>query len=91
MPTSKPSMREIRPALDEALADAFPGGMLRRRWDGDTLRLTGPGAEGTVTLEDGHLVGRATLGMPASLMRDTIEEKVGAAMRRAASRMPGDR
>jgi hypothetical protein len=82
--TAKSSMADLRPALEAAFQKEFPGGMMRRAWDGEVLRLSGPGAEGTVVLEDGKLVGRAKLGPPASLMRGLIEQKVGAAMRSAA-------
>jgi len=82
--TSKGSMAELKPALDAAFQKEFPGGMMKRSWDGDVLRLSGPGAEGSVVLEDGKLVGRAKLGPPASLMRAMIEQKVGSAMRVAA-------
>jgi hypothetical protein len=85
VPTARPSMAEVRPALDAALQQQFPGGMLRRRWEGDVLHLSGPGAEGTITFEGGKLVGRAHLGPPASLMRPMIEQKIGDAMRRAAA------
>jgi hypothetical protein len=82
--TAKRTMADLRPALDAALAKEFPGGMLQRRWDGDVLRLSGPGAQGTIAFESGRLVGLATLGPPASLMRGMIEQKVGAALRSAA-------
>jgi hypothetical protein len=82
--TAKRTMADLRPALDAALAKEFPGGMLQRRWEGDVLRLSGPGAQGTIALEDGRIVGFATLGPPASLMRGVIEQKVGAALRSAA-------
>ena len=71
--------------LDAALAKEFPGGMLRRNWAGETLELSGPGAKGTITFEDGKLVGRASLGPPASMMRGMIEQKIGTAMRTAAA------
>lgn len=83
-PTARTSMDEVRPALDAALAEQFPGGMLKREWDGDVLRLSGPGARGTIVLEPGRLVGEAQLGPPASLMRGTIEQKIGAALAKAA-------
>ncbi len=82
--TTKGTMAELRPTLDEALGQEFPGGLLQRRWEGDTLHLSGPGARGTITLESGRLVGRAELAPPASMMRGTIEQKVGEALRRAA-------
>lgn len=79
--TASTSMAEIRPRLDAALQKQFPGGMLQRRWNGDVLELSGPGAQGTIVLESGRLVGRATLRPPASLMRGMIEQKVGDALR----------
>lgn len=82
--TSKTSMSEIRPTLDSALKKQFPGGMLKRSWDGDVLVLSGPGATGSIVLEGDKLVGRAQLKPPASMMRAVIEEKVTAAMKEAA-------
>lgn len=83
IPTTK-TLADVRPALDAALRNEFPGGMLQRRWEGDTLVVWGPGAKGTITLEDGRLVGRADLSPPASLMRPLIEQKIAAALRGAA-------
>lgn len=82
--TTKATMAELKPALEAAFQKEFPGGMMKRTWDGDVLRLTGPGAEGSIVLEDGKLVGRAQLKPPASLMRAMIEQKVGSALRVAA-------
>ncbi len=84
VPTKYDAIENIRPALDEALAREFPGGMLQRCWEGSVLHLSGPGAVGTIVLEEGELVGRATLAPPASLLRALIETKVGSAMRQAA-------
>ena len=83
--TSKAGMAEIRPTLDAALKKQFPGGMLRRQWDGDVLTLSGPGASGSIIFEKGKLVGRAQLKPPASMMRPMIEEKITAAMQEAAA------
>lgn len=82
--TSKAGMDEARPALDAALKKQFPGGMMKTTWDGDVLNLSGPGAQGTIVHEEGHLVGRATLKPPASMMRTVIEEKVSKALNEAA-------
>ena len=82
MPTTKTSMDELRPTIDAALKESFPGGMLKWRWEGDVLHLSGPGASGTITLESGDLVGRATLGPPASLMRPLIEQKIADVMKK---------
>lgn len=84
IPTSKQTIEELRPLLDEALRTQFPGGMLQRRWEGDTLLVWGPGAKGTIRFEDGKLVGRAELTPPASLMRPLIEQKIAAAMKQVA-------
>jgi len=79
--TASTSMTELRPILDAALQREFPGGMLQRRWNGEVLELSGPGAQGTIVLEAGRIVGRATLRPPASLMRALIEQKVSAVLR----------
>jgi hypothetical protein len=79
--TVRASMAELRPILDAALQKEFPGGMLQRRWNGEVLELSGPGAQGTIVLEAGRIVGRATLRPPASLMRGMIEQKIGNVMR----------
>jgi hypothetical protein len=81
IPTVLGSMTELRPRLDAALAEQFPGGMLQRRWEGDVLHVWGPGAKGTITFEGGRLVGRAELGPPASLMKGLIEQKISAALK----------
>jgi len=81
--TQKPSMEEIRPALDASLKESFPGGMLKWRWEGDVMHLSGPGAKATIVLDGGCLIGRAKLGPPASLMRPVIEQKISQAMKKA--------
>ena len=85
--TSKSSMGEIRPALDSALKGAFPGGMLKWHWEEDVLHLSGPGAQATIVLENGHLVGRAHLKPPASLMKPVIEQKISAVMKKVAEHL----
>lgn len=83
--TSKESMAEAHDVLDAALQKQFPGGMLKRSWNGNVLELSGPGAAGAIVLENGKLVGRASLKPPASMMRGVIEEKITAAMKEAAA------
>lgn len=82
--TLKSSMDEIRPGLNAGLKEAFPGGMLKWRWEGEVMHLSGPGARATIALEVGRLVGRAELGPPASLMRPVIEQKISQVMKKAA-------
>jgi hypothetical protein len=83
--TSKSSMDEIRPAIDAGLKEAFPGGMLKWRWEGEVLHLSGPGAKGTLVLEGGRLIGRAHLAPPASMMRPIIEHKIRTVMQQVAA------
>jgi hypothetical protein len=83
--TAHASMAEIRPALDAALQDTFPGGMLKWRWEGDVMHLSGPGAQATITFEEGRLIGRASLKPPASLMRPVIEQKISSVMKKVAA------
>jgi hypothetical protein len=80
VPAATATMAELRPRLDAAFAEHFPGGMLQRRWEGDVLHVWGPGAKGTIVLEGGRLVGRAELGPPASLMRPLIEKKISSVL-----------
>jgi Putative polyhydroxyalkanoic acid system protein (PHA_gran_rgn) len=83
--TAHAAMEEIRTVLDGALKEAFPGGMLKWRWEGDVMHLSGPGATATIALEAGRLVGRADLKPPASIMRPVIEQKITQAMKKAAA------
>jgi hypothetical protein len=78
--TRHASMAEAKPFLEAAFSKHFPGGLLQRRWEGETLVVFGPGATGTITFEGGRLIGRAQLKPPASLMKAMIEQKVGAAL-----------
>ncbi len=83
VPTDKKSMAELRDALDAAIQKQFPGGMMKSHWVDEVLELSGPGAKGSVVLEDGQLVGRAELSPPASLMKPMIQQKVTAALQDA--------
>ena len=83
-PTEKSSMEEVRPILDAAIHEQFPGGMMKSRWEDDVLLLSGPGAKGSVILEDGKVVGQATLKPPASLMKPVIEKKMTQVLSKAA-------
>ena len=83
--TTKATMAEHREALDAALKEQFPGGLMRSQWEGDVLQLSGPGAQGTITLDGDRLVGKAELSPPASLMRGLVEEKIQTVLKKAAS------
>jgi hypothetical protein len=83
--TQATSMDDLRSALDAAFQAQFPGGMMKRQWNGDVLELIGPGATGSIQMQDGLLVGEASLKPPASMMKAMIEQKVGDAMRAAVA------
>jgi hypothetical protein len=85
VPTAKSSMEELRPILDAALKEEFPGGLLKWSWAGEVMQLSGAGAKGTIVLEGGQLVGRAELGPPASMMRPVIEQKMSRVLQKAAA------
>lgn len=82
--TAKNSMDELRAELDAALKAEFPGGMLKRKWNGDLLELSGPGASGSIRYEDNRIIGEASLKPPATMMRHKIEEKMSAALHKAS-------
>ncbi len=77
--TGKSSMEDLRADIDAMIAKHFPPGLLECRWDGEILRLTGPGADGTMAFATGLLRVEATLKPPASLVRHVIEHKIKAA------------
>ncbi len=80
-------MRELRPWLEAAIADHFDDGFLRHRWEGDVLRLSGPGARGSLVCEAGSLRLRAVLRPPASWVHRVIRRKLDAALEDVAARI----
>ncbi len=88
VPTRFASMDEARPHFDDAFRQQFPGGLMKWAWEGDKMVVSGPGASGAITVENGNLVGRAQLKPPASMMRAMIEQKVRAAMTALAEIAP---
>lgn len=46
------------------------------RWEGDTLHVKGSGVKGTVDVTASKVAVNLDLGMPASLMKGKIEEKI---------------
>ncbi len=45
-------------------------------WQGDTLYVNGKGVKGTVDVTSSNVAINLDLGMPASLMKGKIEEKI---------------
>ncbi len=83
---------ELRPILDQAIGDHFGDGILRHEWDGDVLRLSGPGARGSVVHESGSLRLQAELRPPASLVHRVIRRKIEAALSDVTAKVgPDDR
>ena len=79
MDTEK-TLEEVRPLLESALEEASAD-WFGHTWDGDVLRLSGPGARGTVVVDDGRVRLRVRLSLPASLFRREIEKQLKKAMR----------
>lgn len=88
VPTLKNGMSEIRPALEAIFEREFPSGILEHTWDGETVRLSGPGAVGTIVYRDGQLIAQANLRPPASLLKPVIQQKMTEALREAAGSAP---
>ena len=77
--TGRSRLDEMRAEIDAMIAKHFSPSLLKCRWEGDVLRLSGPGARGTMVFDTGKLRVRATLKPPASLVRHVIEHKIRAA------------
>ncbi|MCP3958935.1 MAG: hypothetical protein GY719_13870 [bacterium] len=73
-------MSELKSVLDAAISDHFADGFLRHRWEGDVLRLSGPGARGSLVRRDGRLKLQAELRAPASWAHRVIRRKIDAAL-----------
>ncbi len=66
----------LRTRIDTTLDRHLPHGLLHLRWDGDVLRISGPGAKGKMVFADGRLRVNGTLKLPASLFQSIIENKI---------------
>lgn len=73
-------LAELRPILDAAISNHFADGFLHHEWEGDVLRLSGPGARGSLTHGAGRLRLSAELKPPASWMHRVIRHKLDAAL-----------
>lgn len=78
---------ELRRVLDQTISDHFDDGFLHHKWDGDVLRLSGPGARGSIVHEAGHLKLQAKLRAPASLVHRAIRRRIQAAMDDVAAKL----
>jgi hypothetical protein len=78
------TLDELRVALETALKEQFPGGLVEGSWEGESFLLQGPGAEGRIFLEGNKLVGQARLRPPATLMGSLIEGRLSATLRAVA-------
>ena len=76
----------LRETIDTTLDRHLPHGLLHLRWDGDVLRISGPGAKGTMVFNGGRLRVEGKLGLPASLFHSAIEHKIKAAFADAFGR-----
>ncbi len=78
---------ELRLILDQAISEHFDDGFLHHQWDGDVLRLSGPGARGSIVHESGHLRLQAKLRAPASFVHQVIRRRIQAALEDVAARL----
>ncbi len=78
--TGSVSAGELKPILEAAISGHFADGFLHHEWDGDVLRLSGPGARGSIVHESGQLRLQAELRAPASLVHRAIRRKIEAAL-----------
>ena len=62
-------LAELRPILDAAIDDHFAEGFLRHEWEGDVLRLSGPGARGSLVRQAGRLKHAARSSRPRTSRR----------------------
>ncbi len=81
--TGKTRLDEVRAEIDATLRKHLSGGLVDCRWDGDVLRITGPGARGTMVFVAGKLRVQGSLSLPASLFQPVIEQKIRAAFEEA--------
>ncbi len=79
----------LRAKIETTLDKHLPHGLLHCRWDGDVMRISGPGATGTMVFDAGRLRIRGTLRAPASLFQSLIEHKIKAAFSDAFGRPAG--
>lgn len=77
----------LRPVVDAAIDDHFADGFLQHRWQGEVLRLSGPGARGSLVRQAGRLRLTAELRPPASWMHRVIRRKIEAALADVAARV----
>ncbi len=88
--TGDTELGELRPILGKAISDHFADGFLHHEWQGDVLRLSGPGASGSLIHEGGRLRLRAELRAPASWAHKVIRKKISAALADVAAEIkPG--
>lgn len=71
---------KLRPILEQAISDHFADGILSHTWEGDVLKLSGPGARGSIVHKSGQLKLQAELRAPASLVHRMIRRKIEAAL-----------
>lgn len=88
--TGDASIGELRPILEQAIRDHLGDGFLRHKWEGDVLRLSGPGARGAIVHQAGRLKLEAKLRAPASLAYRKIRRKVEAALDDVAAKVGQD-
>lgn len=69
------SVADVKAGID-SMMDRMKAMGVDTRWEGDTLHVKGTGVKGTVDVTGAKVAVNLDLGMPASLMKGKIEEKI---------------
>ena len=79
------SKEAARKKVEASIAPHVAKFGLKQTWDGDTLRVSGKGLDGTLVVGDGDVDIDMNLGMPASLVASKIESELNAELNRSFS------
>jgi putative polyhydroxyalkanoate system protein len=69
------SVADVKAGID-GMMDRMKSMGVDTRWEGDTMHVKGSGVKGTVDVTADKVAINLDLGMPASLMKGKIEEKI---------------
>lgn len=69
------SVADVKAGID-GMMDRMKQMGVETTWQGDTLHVKGPGVKGTVAVTNASVAIKLDLGLPASLMKGKIEEKI---------------
>ena len=74
---------DARKKIEDAIGPQVAKFGLKKTWDGDTLKVSGKGVKGTLTVGDGDININMKLGMPASMFSSKIENELNSELNKA--------